>query len=254
MFEVTQLKKKLFCSLFTTTLPSMPEDHTYNSEGIRLRYFGHGCVLVQTKFSSILFDPVISYTPQSNEIPRYTFADLPDHIDYVVITHNHQNHCMFETLLQLRYKVRLIVFPGNQMRILEGPSIKLILKHTGFLSLLELREMETITLEDGEIIALPFLGDHSDLKIQSKLSYGIELKGKKFLFAADSNNLEPTLYEHIFDTIGSIDMLFFAMECDGAPLSWLYGPLLSTPLKEPMIVTEHYMAKTKRKLGQLWKN
>ena len=231
IFEVSQLKQKLFHSFFTTTSPSLPEDRTYHSEGIRLRYFGHACVLVQTKSSSILFDPVISYPLQSNEVPRYTFADLPDHIDYVIITHNHQDHLMFETLLQLRHKVRHIVFPGNQMGALEDPSIKLILKHTGFSSLIELREMETITLEDGEIIALPFLGEHSDLNIQSKLSYCIELKGKKFLFAADSNNLEPTLYEHIFDSIGSIDMLFLGMECDGAPLSWLYGPLLSSPLK-----------------------
>lgn len=26
-------------------------------------------------------------------------------------------------------------------------------------------------------------------------------------------------------------MLFLGMECDGAPLTWLYGPLLSVPLK-----------------------
>ena len=73
--------------------------------------------------------------------------------------------------------------------------------------------------------------EHFDLDIQSKLSYCIQLKGNKFLFAADSNNLEPYLYDHIFDFIGSIDMLFLGMECDGAPLTWLYGPLLTTPLK-----------------------
>lgn len=30
--------------------------------------------------------------------------------------------------------------------------------------------------------------------------------------------------------MGDVDILFIGMECDGAPLSWLYGPLLTKPL------------------------
>ncbi|MBP6952573.1 MAG: MBL fold metallo-hydrolase [Alphaproteobacteria bacterium] len=231
LFEIPQSKQQLFQSFFTTTPPTIPEDRHYQGEGIRIRYFGHACVLVQTKSVALLFDPVISYPLQANEVPRYTLADIPDYIDYVVITHNHQDHLMFETLLQLRHKIGHIIFPANHGGALEDPSIKLILKHTGFTSLIELREMDTLPLDVGEIIALPFLGEHSDLNIQSKLSYCVQLKGKRFLFAADSNNLESSLYDHIFDHIGSIDMLFLGMECDGAPLTWLYGPLLTSPLK-----------------------
>lgn len=231
LLEIPASKQLLFQSFFTKTPPLITDERNYQGEGIRLRYFGHACVLVQTKSVSILFDPVISYSIETNEVPRYTFFDLPNYIDYVVITHNHQDHIMFETLLQLRHKIGNIVFPANHLGALEDPSIKLILKHTGFVSLIELKEMEIITLEDGEIMALPFLGEHSDLNIQSKLSYCIKLKNKQFLFAADSNNLDSSLYDHIFSYIGSIDMLFLGMECDGAPLSWLYGPLLSIPLK-----------------------
>ncbi|MBP6952744.1 MAG: MBL fold metallo-hydrolase [Alphaproteobacteria bacterium] len=231
MFEIPQSKQHLFQSFFTIAPPSLADDRNYHGEGIRLRYFGHACMLMQTKSVSILFDPVISYPLPKNEVSRYTLADLPDQIDYVVITHNHQDHLMFETLLQLRHKIKHMVFPANQGGALEDPSIKLILKHTGFSSLIELKEMETIPLKDGEIIALPFLGEHSDLNIQSKMSYCVHLLDKKFLFAADSNNLDSSLYEHIFDFIGPINMLFLGMECDGAPLTWLYGPLLSSPLK-----------------------
>ena len=231
LFEVPESKHSLFHSFFTNFKPTIAENRNYHSQGIRLRYFGHACVLIQTKSVSILFDPVISYPIQANTVPRYTFADLPDYIDYVVITHNHQDHLMFETLLQLRYKIGNVVFPANNTGAIADPSIKLILQHMGFSSLIELKEMETISLQDGEITALPFLGEHSDLNIQSKLSYSIKLKGKQFLFAADSNNLDTTLYDHIFKHIGPIDILFLGMECDGAPLTWLYGPLLSTPLK-----------------------
>jgi hypothetical protein len=171
IFDIPQSKRQLFQSFFITTLPQLPDDRNYKGEGIRLRYFGHACVLIQTKSVSILFDPVISYLVQTDEVPRYTFADLPDHIDYVVITHNHQDHLMFETLIQLRHKIGTIVFPANNSGALEDPSIKLILKHTGFSSLIELKEIDTITLPDGLIMALPFFGEHSDLNIQSKLSY-----------------------------------------------------------------------------------
>ena len=51
------------------------------------------------------------------------------------------------------------------------------------------------------------------------------------MFLADSNNLEPELYTHIKNIIGELDILFIGMECDGAPLTWLYGPLLSKPIK-----------------------
>ncbi len=230
LFDVPASKQSLFESLFTLNPPLKPEDRNYHGEGIRLRYFGHACVLVQTKSISILFDPVLSYPIQGSDIPRYTFSDLPDQIDYVIITHNHQDHLMFETLLQLRHKVKRFIFPSNHKGSLEDPSVKLILQHIGFNSLIELEEMQTISFDDGEITGLPFFGEHSDLNIQSKLSYCIKLKEKTFMFAADSNNLDPYLYDHIISYIGPIDMLFLGMECDGAPLSWLYGPLLSAPL------------------------
>lgn len=229
-FNISSSKQSLFESFFTTIPPLKAKDRNYQGEGVRLRYFGHACILVQTKSVSILFDPVISYPIKENEIPRYTFEDLPNQIDYVIITHNHQDHLMLETLLQLRHKIKHIVFPSNYKGSLQDPSIKLLLQYIGFNALIELSELETISLEDGEIIALPFFGEHSDLNIQTKLSYCIKLRGQTFMFAADSNNLDPFLYDRIMDYVGQIDILFLGMECDGAPLSWLYGPLLSTPL------------------------
>lgn len=229
LFNIPKTNQKLFKSFFTSNNPRQPNDNNYKGAGIRLRYFGHACILIETDSTSILFDPVISYEI-SNDIPRYTFADLPDKIDYVVITHCHADHIMFETLLQLRYKIRHIIFPSNQKGSLADPSIKLVLKNLGFNSLLDLNELERIEFKDGEILALPFFGEHCDLNIQSKLSYCVSIKGKKFLLAADSNNLSEFLYDNIFSITGPIDMLFLGMECVGAPLTWTYGPLLTNPL------------------------
>ena len=229
LFDIPDHKRNLFESFFTFTVPKQVGDRNYEGEDIRLRYFGHACMLVQTKSISILFDPVISYKIE-NDIPRYTFEDLPDQIDYVVITHNHQDHLMLETLLQLRYKISNVIFPANLKGSLADPSIKEIMSRVGFSGLIELTEMQTLPIQDGFIMGLPFLGEHCDLNIQSKLSYYINLKGKKFLFAADSNNIDEYIYSNIFDITGEIDMLFLGMECEGGPLTWLYGPLLTKPI------------------------
>jgi len=230
MFDIPASKQLLFNSFFSTKSPLKLEDRNYKEQGIRIRYFGHACMLIQTQSISILFDPVLSYDTQDTRLDRYTFSDLPDQIDYVIITHNHQDHFIFETLLQLRHKIKHIIFPANNKGSFQDPSIKLILEHIGFKSLIELEEMQTVSLPDGLIFSLPFFGEHSDLSIHSKLSYCIKLFDQTLMFAADSNNLDPFLYDHIVDCIGPIDMLFLGMECVGAPLSWVYGPLLSLPL------------------------
>jgi len=186
-------------------------------------------VLIETKEISIMLDPLISYET-ANGIARYTFADLPEKIDYVLLTHNHQDHCVFETLLQLRHKIRNVVVPKSNGGGLADPSMKLILQQVGFRQVTEIDEMEVIEIEGGMLMGLPFFGEHADLNIKTKLAHLISLKGRLILCAADSNNIEPRLYEHISRLIGKIDLLFLGMECDGGPLSWLYGPLLTKPL------------------------
>jgi L-ascorbate metabolism protein UlaG (beta-lactamase superfamily) len=220
--------RELFSTFFTEQPPA-PRRADFNGEGVRVRYFGHACVLVETKDTSVLVDPLISYDFPS-DVPRYTFADLPEQIDYVVITHNHQDHCMFETLLQLRHKIKQVIVPKNNGGGLADPSMKLVLRHIGFANVTEIDEMESIAIPGGEITGLPFFGEHADLNIRTKLAYAIRLLDKTVVCAADSENIEPRLYELMHEALGDADMLFVGMECDGAPLSWLYGPLLTKPV------------------------
>lgn len=230
ILKIPSNKKDLFFSFFTTTPPATKSDRKYQGDGVRVRYFGHACVLLETDKLSILIDPVLSYEASGVD-NRYTYSDLPDKIDYVLITHNHQDHILFETLIQLRHKITNIIFPGNLCGSLSDPSLRLILKHLGFNNLITLYELDDLSISDGRIVGIPFLGEHSDINIQTKTGYYINLKGNKFLFAADSNNLESKLYEYIFNFVGPVDTVFIGMECEGAPLSWLYGPLLTNPLK-----------------------
>src|SRR5262249_3990636 len=38
----------------------------------------------------------------------------------------------------------------------------------------------------------------------------------------------------VHDQIGDVDVLFLGMECDGAPMSWLYGPLFTERMERSM--------------------
>jgi L-ascorbate metabolism protein UlaG (beta-lactamase superfamily) len=219
---------ELFSTFFTPQPPRPCQ--RYRGDGVRWRYFGHACILIETKDVCVLLDPVISYTYET-KISRYTYEDLPDEIDYAIITHSHQDHLLFETILQLRHKVKHFVVPRNGGGALQDPSLKLLFHHIGFENVIELDELESIALPMGSLTGLPFLGEHADLNIRSKLGWLLELNRHKLLVAADSCNIEFKLFEHIHDIVGDVDTLFLGMECDGAPLSWIYGALLTRPIE-----------------------
>lgn len=222
---------ELFRSFLTEEGP--PKYERYTGDGIRWRYFGHACILIETKDICILSDPVLSYTYES-DISRYTYLDLPDEIDYVVITHNHQDHILFETMLQIRHKVKNIIVPRNGGGALQDPSLKLMLQSVGFKNVIEVDELDQIDIPNGSILSLPFFGEHADLNVRTKMAYLVKLGRHSLLVAADSCNVEPKLYEHVAKMVGNIDVCFLGMECDGAPLTWLYGPLLTKPIDRKM--------------------
>lgn len=226
-------KQALFDSYFTQQPPVLPADRQYTGDGVRVRYFGHACVLVQSQNTNILIDPLISYV-NSEGTERFTYLDLPETIDYVLLTHNHQDHVMFETLLQIRHKIKKIIVPRSSSGLLHDPSLKRILMQIGFACVEEIDELESIDVDDGNIFGVPFFGEHADLSIRTKMAYSVTLCGRRFMFLADSNALEPLMYDRLKPYLPNVDQLFLGLECDGAPLSWLYGPLYTRPVPRKM--------------------
>jgi L-ascorbate metabolism protein UlaG (beta-lactamase superfamily) len=225
LLGISSGQEALFETFFTDTPP--PVYKKYTGDKIRMRYFGHACILVETKDVSILVDPLISYYGYDTDIEHFSDADLPDTIDYVLITHNHQDHILFETLLPLRHKIRNLIVPRTNSGKLEDPDLKLMFNNIGFKHVIAVDEMETVEFVDTTITGLPFTGEHSDLNILTKSCYLVQISGFKLLFLADSRIVESSLYKHIHRQTGDVDVLFLGMECDGAPLTWLYGPLLT---------------------------
>lgn len=228
LLGISESQEALFETFFDETPP--PEYQRYTGNKIRMRYFGHACILVETSDISILVDPLISYYGYHSDVEHFSDVDIPDVIDYVLITHNHQDHILFETLLPLRHKIKNLIVPRTCSGKLEDPDLRLMFKNIGFENVIAIDEMQTIRFADATLTGLPFIGEHSDLNILTKSCHLVEIGGFKLLFLADSRIMEPQLYKHIHDEVGDVDVMFLGMECDGAPLSWLYGPLMTKKL------------------------
>jgi len=136
--------------------------------------------------------------------------------------------------LPLRHKIKNLIVPRTTSGKLEDPDLKLMFNNIGFYNVIAIDEMETIRFSDAEITGLPFIGEHSDLNILTKICHFVKIGDLKLIFLADSRIVEPALYQHIHRQIGDVDVLFIGMECDGAPLTWLYGPLLTKKLPRDM--------------------
>ncbi len=212
-------------SRFLTSRPPRRLAPAFDEGGVRVRYFGHASVLLQTRETSVLIDPTFAF---DRNLPgaSLTFADLPDFIDVVVLTHAHQDHFAIDTLVQLRGRIGRVLTPRNNPGELADPSLKLALLHAGFLNVTTVEPFEAFDIPGGRIKNLPFPGEHCDLDIAAKQCPLIEMAGHKFLFLVDSDAADPGLYERIRNDVGEVDTIFIGMECHGAPLTWLYGPLL----------------------------
>jgi L-ascorbate metabolism protein UlaG (beta-lactamase superfamily) len=228
IFSIKNGKEQKFKDLFTQDTPKPYSK--YNGDKVRMRYFGHACILVETEDISVLVDPLISYYGYQSDINRFSDQDLPEKIDFALITHNHQDHILLETLLPLRHRIDTLVIPAGGSGSMEDPNLKLIFLALGFKNVIELQELDSVTFGNTTISGLPFMGEHCDLNIRTKLCYHLTIGRFSMLFVADSCILEPDLYKHVHKITGDIDVIFLGMECDGAPLSWLYGPLLFKPL------------------------
>ncbi|MFF3643658.1 MBL fold metallo-hydrolase [Streptomyces sp. NPDC002564] len=217
-----------FTALFHATPPAA---HTPPPAGdVRVRYLNHASVLIETGDTSVLLDPLIGYTEDGHE--HFTIEDLPRRIDAVVISHFHSDHFSLETLLQLRTRIGTILVPRASGGSLADPSLKTMLEALGFPDVQELSELETRRIAgDVEVTGLPFLGEHADLDIRTKMVPLVRAGGRRFLFATDITPLEPALYDNVPGlTEAPLDALFIGLECVGAPLSWLYGPFLEGKL------------------------
>lgn len=213
---------------FLSTDPQPRKVEVWPRDTVRIRYFGHACVLVEWYGVSILTDAYVPVRPARGGSERLSFADLPTRIDFVIITHNHHDHYSVETLLRLRHRIGCLVVPPAHGVLYGDTSLRLLSRKLGFADVRELRPLESLPFDGGEIIGVPFLGEHADLAL-GKIGYVVRCGGEQMLFGADSDCLDRAVYDRVRRALGCIHSVFLAIEPEGAPLSWVNGPLLPHP-------------------------
>lgn len=240
---------QLLLPLLTDEPASLPD--RWCERQVRIKYFGHACVLIEWNGVSILTDPCVAPTPAEGGFARLSYNDLPERIDFAVVTHDHQDHFVLETLLRLRPRIQCLLVPKSYGVLFGDVSLKLLAQRVGFKQVLELDTLQSIPLPDGEIIGIPFLGEHGDLA-QGKIAYLVRAGKEQMLFAADSDCLDQQMYHRLRKIVGPIESVFVGTESVGAPLTWHNGSLfLRRPSREQNKTRRYHGCNARRALQLL---
>ena len=106
------------------------------AEGDLYVWFGHSSFLLRLSGQNILVDPVFHKASPFSFINRafkgtaiYKPQDMPERIDYLVISHDHWDHLDYQTVTELRDRVRKVVVPlgiGESFEYWGYPAEKII--------------------------------------------------------------------------------------------------------------------------------
>lgn len=83
-----------------------------------LVWFGHSSYLMQTSGKRILVDPVFCMASPVSFVNKpfagtdvYKPEDMPDVIDYLVISHDHWDHLDYQTIKKLKNRIKTVICP-----------------------------------------------------------------------------------------------------------------------------------------------
>lgn len=222
LLELKSSKDPRLAQLFTDQPVRKPEP--WAGSGPRIRYLGHAGALVEWKGISILVDPLIPCGSAVPGEPRYSFSDLPARLDYVLITHGHDDHYELSSLLRLRHRIGCLVVP-RASGLLWDYSLKAVAQRIGFKHVVELDAFDSLAPgPDMEIVSIPFVGEHGEL-FSGKSCWLVRAGTEQMLFAADSKTPDPHLYENVRKITGNIQTVFIGTCCVGMTVEKFYPPL-----------------------------
>jgi hypothetical protein len=198
---------------FLTSTPTAGTDR-HIGHGGRARYLGHACLMLQSPQATVLVDPSVG---SGRRRGGCGLEDLPDRVDFVLLTRAHRDHTVLETLLQLRSRIGTVVVPRSSRGNRWDPSIGLCLRALGF-AVLELDDFDELPIPGGRVMATPFLAEGSGSDIRAKSTYVIQLSGASVFVGGDAGCPRPAVYRQIRRRVGPIHMAFLGTHCGAADL------------------------------------
>lgn len=183
----------------------------------RVRFLGHASVAIPLASGLLVSDPV---PPSCNPAAR----GLAD-VRLIVISHGHPDHLSPEALLSLLPMRPTVIVPAAGSGTPYDPALKSAVAALGFADVVELRPYESFVQDDVTVRALPFLGEHGSLAIDSKAVFEVRQEQRSIILAADATGLDPQVLASCADAASDV-CLVIGIEAAGARSGWLYGPLL----------------------------
>jgi L-ascorbate metabolism protein UlaG (beta-lactamase superfamily) len=118
----------------------------------------HSSLLVQSERSAVLVDPVVW---QAMGGAQRTFDILRTPLGAICCTHNHWDHCHFQTLLWLDKDLPILIPQVREPSALNPPMAG-ALRRLGFTDIREVQAWVPVRIEDIEIIPVPFHGEQDE--------------------------------------------------------------------------------------------
>lgn len=124
----------------------------------RVTFMGHTSIMVQSRETSVLTDPLFRVTLG---VPPIAFETTRLKLGAICCTHSHWDHCDLATLLQFNKRTPIVI-PRVRKPTAFNPPMVQALALLGFSDIRELDVWDTMNIGDIEMMAVPFHGEQDE--------------------------------------------------------------------------------------------
>lgn len=154
----SDLLEKLHAKRILEETDALPNRMAHRGEPPRVSFLGHSSLLVQSPRSAVLVDPLLRF---DLGLPRSAFDITRLDVGAIVCTHSHWDHCDPQTYLWFDKSTPVLV-PRVRRPTALNPPIAPVFARLGFRDVRELDPWQRVTVNDVEIVAVPFHGEQDE--------------------------------------------------------------------------------------------
>ncbi len=161
----------------------------------QVTFLGHTSVLMQSRRSAVLTDPILMRPLGS---PKRAFDVFRLRLGAICCTHSHWDHCNLQTLMWFDKNTPVLI-PEVRRPSGFNPPIADSLRRIGFTDIRELRLWTPVRIDDIEIVPVPFHGEQDEPGAEiDHYTYllktdGLSVYGGVDCFRDDAGDMRPVL-------------------------------------------------------------